>query len=325
MADHACMVRARRRDPGFTLLEALAAAALLALIVAALSQAVVAAHMQSDDALHRARATDLGEAMMEEVLAHPYRDPDAGSSGGEEDGDSDAEDGDGTSSRSIHVSFTIQSGSDTIGNSLNSIEIDMDNSSRSSFTGTSWDNVATVGVDKDGDGTIETDLYPDRADWIIREQGSRLKATFGGSAYTNPQAGHTIVLALENVSNGASTGTFDGEAQTSGDGNWQHVNVVVTDSSDSLGPESDETGRADFDDLDDYDGFTMPAGSLRDATGTRFPAAYQDFDCAVTVTSAALDPIGLGGAQAGRRVRVTVTEPGGRSWTFRCFVPEPAS
>lgn len=67
------------RDPvqhrGLTLVECLLASAILAFAVVALSQAVVAGQMQTVDALHRARAMELGEALMEEVLRLAYTDP----------------------------------------------------------------------------------------------------------------------------------------------------------------------------------------------------------------------------------------------------------
>ncbi|MCC6579851.1 MAG: prepilin-type N-terminal cleavage/methylation domain-containing protein [Phycisphaeraceae bacterium] len=68
-------VRARRMLKGFTLLEVLIASAILAIAVAAITQAVVAGQMQTYDALHDLRANSLAEALMEEVLALPYGDP----------------------------------------------------------------------------------------------------------------------------------------------------------------------------------------------------------------------------------------------------------
>ncbi len=66
---------------GLTLIECLLASVILAFAVVAVSQAVVAGQMQTVDALHRARALQLAEALMDEVLRLPYTDPDG--SGGE--------------------------------------------------------------------------------------------------------------------------------------------------------------------------------------------------------------------------------------------------
>ena len=73
---------------GMTLVEALLASVILAVAVAAVSQAIVAGQMQSYSALHRRRAVDLAEALMEEVLRLPYNDPDGASAPGPEAGES---------------------------------------------------------------------------------------------------------------------------------------------------------------------------------------------------------------------------------------------
>ena len=71
-------VACRRCGDAFTLMEVLIAMALLGLAVTAVTQAVTAGQMQMHEALHRARAVMLAEAMIEEVLSKPYGDPDAG-------------------------------------------------------------------------------------------------------------------------------------------------------------------------------------------------------------------------------------------------------
>jgi len=70
--------RGARRAGGFTLLEALFAASVLAVVVAAVTQSIVAGQMQTYDAMHSARAVALTEAMMEEILVLPYDDPEGG-------------------------------------------------------------------------------------------------------------------------------------------------------------------------------------------------------------------------------------------------------
>lgn len=130
----------------------------------------------------------------------------------------------GQSDATMHVEFTIESGSDTVGNSLNSVEIEMDDASLSMFSGTAWSNAVTAGVDTDGDGTIDTDLESDTDDWIVKDGGSQLKIEFGGSAYTNVQAGHTILITFDGVST-PPVGVYSGDVQTSGDGNYQDDTV----------------------------------------------------------------------------------------------------
>lgn len=91
-----------------------------------------------------------------------------------------------------------------------------------------------------------------------------------------------------------------------------------------LGPESGENARADFDDLDDYAGFTEDAGSLSDATGTPYADAFQSFERSVAVTSQNVDHATLG-RRSGKLIVVSVAEPGGRAWTVRRFVAESAA
>ncbi|MBI1337600.1 MAG: hypothetical protein GC164_11625 [Phycisphaera sp.] len=65
----------RSRAVGFTLMEVLIASTILAFSVAAITQAIVAGQTQSYEALHEYRALSLAEALMEEILAKPYDDP----------------------------------------------------------------------------------------------------------------------------------------------------------------------------------------------------------------------------------------------------------
>lgn len=125
------------------------------------------------------------------------------------------------------IDFTIQSGSPTVGNSLNSIEIDVTTGTPDLFSGTGTGDVALVGVDTDGDGAVEQTIESDVNAWTVSDGGSTLKIGFGGSAYTNPQAGETIVLRVDGVDNPPSAGSYGVQIQTSGDGNWQSGSVDV--------------------------------------------------------------------------------------------------
>ncbi len=82
------MVKFRSNDTrGFTLLECLMAAAVLALAVAAICQAIVAGQMSTYDALYNERAVGLAESLMEEILALPYDDPGGATVAGPEAGE----------------------------------------------------------------------------------------------------------------------------------------------------------------------------------------------------------------------------------------------
>lgn len=77
----------RRRLRALTLLEGLIASVILAMVVVAVSQAVLAAQMQTADGVHRARAIELAEAMMDEIVRLPYDDPNGASNPGPESGE----------------------------------------------------------------------------------------------------------------------------------------------------------------------------------------------------------------------------------------------
>jgi hypothetical protein len=93
---------------------------------------------------------------------------------------------------------------------------------------------------------------------------------------------------------------------------------------DPNGSDSEST-RATFDDVDDFDGFGEAAGSLQDAAGTTYPAAYQKFARSVEVDAASVLIAEFGGALPGVNVTVTVSDGGGRTWVLQRFVAEPAS
>lgn len=126
----------------------------------------------------------------------------------------------------FRVNFTIQEGSPTIGNSLNSVYLEVTTGSPDMFSNTSQSDLTTFGVDTDSDGEIEEDIAYDVDGWSVKNDGTALKIGLGGSAYT-PEAGHSIVVVFDGVDSPDSSGTYDLEAQTSGDGNWHLGNVTV--------------------------------------------------------------------------------------------------
>ncbi len=68
--------RVERQRGGFTLPEVLMASAILAFAVTAIGYAISTGQAQTYNALHELRALSLAEAMMEEIVAKPYFDPD---------------------------------------------------------------------------------------------------------------------------------------------------------------------------------------------------------------------------------------------------------
>lgn len=95
------------------------------------------------------------------------------------------------------------------------------------------------------------------------------------------------------------------------------------DEAGAIGPEGDEATRSDFDNVDDYHGYSESAGALADHALTTYPQAYQGFDRSVTVVAVTNSVASLGGDHTGVQVTVTVSEPSGRAWVVERFVPEP--
>jgi len=125
------------------------------------------------------------------------------------------------------VNFTVRTGSNTIGNSLNSVYLEVTTDSPDMFSGTAMGDLQRVVVDTDGDGAYERDVTADADGWTVQNGGSALKIGFTGSAYT-PDAGDTIVVEFDGVDNPDSAGTYDVRAQTSGDGNWHFGTIEIT-------------------------------------------------------------------------------------------------
>lgn len=135
----------------------------------------------------------------------------------------------GATDVTYRVNFTVQPGSDTVGNSLNSVYIEVRNESPDMFSDTLLSDLIVVGVDTDGDGSIDTEISHDVDSWTPQNDGSALKIGFGGSAYT-PSANDSIVVEFSGVDNPDTAGTYDVRAQTSGDGNWDYGSITITPS-----------------------------------------------------------------------------------------------
>jgi flagellin-like protein len=124
------------------------------------------------------------------------------------------------------INFTIESGSDTIGNSLNSVELDVTTGSPDMFSGTGQANLEKVVIDNGSDGSIDGDISGDLNGWTVQDGGSTLKIEFSGSAYS-ASADDSIIVVFDGVKNPTSPGTYDVEAQTSGDGNWHSGTITI--------------------------------------------------------------------------------------------------
>lgn len=127
------------------------------------------------------------------------------------------------------VNFTIQPGSNTIGNSLNSVYLEVTTGSPDVFSATAQSDLDRVVVDENSDGTVDQEITHDVNGWQVKNGGTALKIGFSGSAYTNPSEGDSIVVVSEGAENPDSPGTYDLRAETSGDGNWHDGTISITE------------------------------------------------------------------------------------------------
>ncbi len=132
----------------------------------------------------------------------------------------------GATDVSMRVNFTIEDGSNTIGNSLNSVKITPNDSSLVMFDDAERSDLERIAVDEDGDGVVDREITGDVNGWIVSDGGSTLKIELSGSAYS-PDAGDSIVVEFGGVTNPPDAGTYALGAQTSGDGNWQYGTITT--------------------------------------------------------------------------------------------------
>ncbi len=88
-----------------------------------------------------------------------------------------------------------------------------------------------------------------------------------------------------------------------------------------------EVGRANFDNLADYQGFSEAAGAVADAAGVLYTAPFQDFSRSVSIAPAnggsGITVTGLGAALPGLTITVTVQDSAGVTWTLTSFRAQP--
>ncbi|PSQ20186.1 hypothetical protein BRD04_08965 [Halobacteriales archaeon QS_9_67_17] len=99
-------------------------------------------------------------------------------------------------------------GPDSVGDSLNGFTVDYSVSSSSAdVSNVGQDDVVRVGIDTDGDGTIDTDVSDDLGEASVSNNGHTVKFGFGGS-YSLAE-NDTVVVEYNDTVNPDSAGTFD--------------------------------------------------------------------------------------------------------------------
>ena len=97
------------------------------------------------------------------------------------------------------------------------------------------------------------------------------------------------------------------------------------DGSTTLGPEAGETTRDDFDNADDFHGFSESAGNVADVSGTAYGSLFDLFSRDVAMSYGSETVTGFSAAIDGLTVTVTVTDTRGQTWTVTRFIREPVS
>lgn len=126
------------------------------------------------------------------------------------------------------VNFTIRPESDTVGNSLNSIYLEVTTGSPSMFSGADQGDLIRAGVDENSDGTIDRDIASDVNGWEVQNGGSAVKIEFSGAAYTASE-NDSVIAVVGDVNNPTDAGSYDLRAETSGDGNWHYGTITIVE------------------------------------------------------------------------------------------------
>ena len=136
----------------------------------------------------------------------------------------------GATDVTYRVNFTIREGSDTIGNSLNSVYLEVTTTPTPDlFSETGAADLDRVVIDENSTGDIDREITGDVDGWNVENGGAALKIGFSGSAYT-PSANDSIVVVFEGAKNPDTAGEYDLRAETSGDGNWHYGTLSITES-----------------------------------------------------------------------------------------------
>ena len=89
------------------------------------------------------------------------------------------------------------------------------------------------------------------------------------------------------------------------------------------GPELGEIGLEDFDNMDDFHGWSEAVGELTDMTGGGYPAEYEVFSRSVSANYTNVTVPGLGDPIPGLMVIVSVRDKVGQTWQVTRFAPQP--
>jgi hypothetical protein len=180
------------------------------------------------------------------------------------------------------VNYTIAEDSNTAGNSLNTVVIEYPADSVDLSDVDERDDVLSVGIDRDRDGTIDVDATDDveccpPGDGVITPNSNTLRIEFSGNY--NLEGGDALVIEYEEVENPAAgnypvTVTVNGEVSDSGTLEIDPSDDDDDDDDDENGPpwgggdddddDDDDDDEDDDDDDDDNEGKGKAKGKDKD-------------------------------------------------------------
>lgn len=134
----------------------------------------------------------------------------------------------GATDVTYRINFTIKAGSDTVGNSLNSVYLEVTTGSPDMFSNTGQSKLDRVVIDENSDGSGDLDVTHDVDGWQVKNGGTAMQIEFSGSAYT-ASPNDSIIVVFEGADNPTSAGEYDLRAETSGDGNWHSGTITIRD------------------------------------------------------------------------------------------------
>lgn len=126
------------------------------------------------------------------------------------------------------INHTVQPGSAILGNSIESLDVEIDASSEV-LSETSQESVLKAGVDRNNDGVIETDISQEISEWEVEvESQNQLQIGFSESAYTDAEVGDSILIDLGNITN-PSVGEYSIRTRANEDGGWLNDELGIGD------------------------------------------------------------------------------------------------
>lgn len=132
----------------------------------------------------------------------------------------------GATDVTYRVNFTIKPDSGAVGDSVESIYLEVTTGSPDMFSSTELADLDMAGIDEGSDGTIDQHISDDAEGWSVQESGSALEIGFS-TDYT-VGANDSIIIIFDGVSNPETAGEYDVFVETS-DGTRHDGTITIVE------------------------------------------------------------------------------------------------